>query len=400
MNDRRKIEAQVAVLGGGIMGCASAYYLARRGVKVVLLEKSDVGREASGHNSGGVRQQCRDPQERPLAMASVKLWERLNEELGFDTEYFQGGNIRMAINEERMDALRREGEEELAAGLPIEMWDRDELRRRAPYLNDIFVGAKYCHTDGHANPLIAARAFGWAAERAGVTLLTHTEAVDISIQDGQVTAVTGRDRDGEVVVEAPCVIHACGPWTPLLSRQIGIEMPVRPVRHVIGVTQRVHPFFTEYMQAALYETRPQRIVEDGKVVLGDLEQLGIRPARDGHIHIGGVGTPGTLDQTASVYALQQLGRDTARMIPSLRSVNFLHVWARTIQLTPDESPILGPVEDIEGYILAVGFSGHGFCLGPIVGKLLSELIVDGEPSIPLYEFRHSRFKDFRPSAAS
>ena len=88
------------------------------------------------------------------------------------------------------------------------------------------------------------------------------------------------------------------------------------------------------------------------------------------------------------------------MIPSLRSVNFLHVWARTIQLTPDELPILGPVEDIEGYVLAVGFSGHGFCLGPIIGKLLSELIVDGEPSIPLHEFRHSRFKDLPPSAES
>ena len=194
MNDQRKIGAQVAVLGGGIMGCASAYYLARRGVKVVLLEKSDIGREASGHNSGGVRQQCRDPQERPLAMASVKLWEQLDEELCFDTEYFQGGNIRMAINEERMDALRREGEEELAAGLPIEIWDHDELQRRAPYLNDVFVGAKYCRTDGHANPLIAARAFGWAAERAGATLLTHTEACDISIQGGRVTAVIGRGK--------------------------------------------------------------------------------------------------------------------------------------------------------------------------------------------------------------
>jgi sarcosine oxidase subunit beta len=174
-------------------------------------------------------------------------------------------------------------------------------------------------------------------------------------------------------------------------------MPVRPVRHVIAVTQRVPPFFTEYIQAALYETRPAEIVEEGRVVLTDLEQLGIRPARDGHIHIGGVGTPGTFDQSASASALQKLARDAARMIPALRGVNFLHVWARTIQLTPDELPILGPVDSIEGHILAVGFSGHGFCLGPIVGKLLSELIVDGEPSIALHDFRLSRFEDTRPT---
>ena len=113
MSAQRKMGTEVVIIGGGIVGCAGAYYLARRGVKVVLVEKSVIGNEASGRNGGGVRQQCRDRRERPLAMASVKLWEGLQEELGFDVEYLQGGNIRMATNEKRMQDLEREGAEEL-----------------------------------------------------------------------------------------------------------------------------------------------------------------------------------------------------------------------------------------------------------------------------------------------
>ena len=106
MSTSRKLGAEVVIVGGGIVGCAAAYYLARRGRRVVLLEKSLIGGEASGRNGGGVRQQCRDRRERPLAIASVKLWVGLEAELGFDVEYVQGGNIRMATNEERIKILK------------------------------------------------------------------------------------------------------------------------------------------------------------------------------------------------------------------------------------------------------------------------------------------------------
>ncbi|MEK6718603.1 MAG: FAD-binding oxidoreductase [candidate division NC10 bacterium] len=372
--------AEVAIVGGGIVGCAAAYYLARRGAKVVLLEKSVIGGEASGRNGGGVRAQCRDRRERPLAMASIRLWVGLEAELGFDVEYHQGGNIRMATNEERMAMLRREGEEELADGLAVEMWDRDELRRRAPYLSDVFIGAKYCPTDGSANPILATRAFGWAARRAGVTLLSQTEAVDVGVQAGRVTSVTGRDRDGGVLVEAPRLIHAGGPWTPMLSDTLGIQVPIEPARSVVAVTQRMPLLFKEFISSH------------------DLGVYG-RQAREGHVHIGGIGTPGrTFDQGVPAGVIERLARGAAEAIPALRGASFLRTWTGTLEMTPDRVPIIGPVDGVEGYILASGFSGHGFCLGPIVGKLLSELIVDGEPSLSLREFRLSRFAETVGSA--
>jgi len=380
MSVPRKRGAQVVVVGGGIVGCAAAYYLGQRGKTVVLLEKSVIGGEASGRNGGGVRAQCRDRRERPLAMAGITLWMGLEKELGFDVEYVQGGNIRMAADEERMASLRREGEEELADGLVVEMWDRDELRRRAPYLSDVFIGAKYCPTDGSANPILASRAFGWAARQLGANLLTHTEAVNIEVQGGRVAAVTARDKDGEILVEAPWVIHAGGPWTPQLSRSLGIQVPIAPARSTIAVTQRMPPLFKEFISS---------------------HDLGVyaRQAREGHVHIGGVGAPpGTFDQGVPAATIERLARGAAQMLPALRGANLLRTWSGTLEVTPDKVPIIDRLDRIQGYILASGFSGHGFCLGPIAGKLLSGLIVDGAPSLPLHEFRLSRFAEAVPPA--
>jgi sarcosine oxidase subunit beta len=272
-----------------------------------------------------------------------------------------------------MELLRREGEEELADGLEVQMWDRDELRRRAPYLSDVFIGAKYCPTDGTANPILASRAFGWAARRAGATLLTRTEAVSIGTQGGRVTSVAARDEDGSLLVEAPWLIHAGGPWTPQLSRTVGLQVPIEPARSVIAITQRLPFLFKEFISS---------------------HDLGAycRQAREGHVHIGGVGAPvRTFDQTMPMVSMGLLARRAAQVLPALRGANVLRTWAGTIENTPDKVPIISPVDGIPGYIVASGFSGHGFCLGPIAGKLLCELIVDGGPSLSLQEFRLSRF---------
>jgi sarcosine oxidase subunit beta len=339
-----------------------------------MLEKSAIGVEASARSAGGVRAQCRDRLERILAMASIRLWEGLEAELDFDMEYAQGGNIRLAANEERMAQLVAEGEEELADGLVVEMWGRDTLQRRAPYLSDLFIGAKYCATDGVANPIRSTWAFAVAAQQAGATVLTHTEAVDVGLREGQVTSVLAQGRDGELTIETPLLIQAGGAWSPQLDQALGIRIPVEPARNFIGVTQRVRPFFTEFVSS-----------HDMRVYF--------RPARTGQVHIGGVlVTTNTSNKIVPAEGLTHLSR-VALMVPGLRDTNFLRAWAGTLAMTPDRLPIIGPVEGLRGCLLATGFSGHGFCLGPIVGKLLSEWVVDGEPSMSLDELNLSRFAD-------
>ncbi|RME75273.1 MAG: FAD-binding oxidoreductase [Chloroflexi bacterium] len=373
MREINSQQAPVVIIGGGIVGSAAAYYLARRGVKAVLLEKNTIGVEASGRNGGGVRAQCRVRIERRLAMASIKLWEGLEAETGMDMEYTQGGNIRLAATEARMAQLQAEAEEELADGLYVELWNRDELRRRAPYLDsDHFIGAKYCPTDGVANPILATWGIAAAARKAGATLLTHTEAVSIETQAGQVTGVTARTPDGILHLETPRVIHAAGVHTPQLAQTSGVQIPIKPARVFVAVTQPVRPFFTEFVST---------------------HDFGVyfRPARKGHVHIGSVGIfDETFDKSTPDYALPRLAT-AARLVPALRGVSFLRTWAGILAMTPDHLPVIGPVDGLEGLILATGFSGHGFCLGPIVGKLLSEMILDGAPSINLDALNLSRF---------
>jgi sarcosine oxidase subunit beta len=287
-------------------------------------------------------------------------------------EYVQGGNIRLATNEARMAQLTAEAEDELADGLAVEVWDRADLRRRAPYLSELFIGAKYCATDGIANPILATWAFAWAARRAGASLLTHTEAVGIEVQGGQVTAALARRRAEELKIETPMLIHAGGPWTPQFSQELGLHIPVEPSRSVIGVTQPVSRLFPEFLSS---------------------HDVGIyaRPARAGHIHVGGVGQhTDTFDQQVPADALSRLAK-VALMLPALHNARFLRTWSGTLAMTPDRVAIIGPVEKVRGYFLATGFSGHGFCLGPIVGKLLSEWVVDGGPSMSLDELSLSRF---------
>ncbi len=378
MTHARTIEAPVVIIGGGIVGGAAAWYLAGRGIKAVLLEKATIGPGASARSAGGVRAQCRNGLERRLAMASIELWQGLDAELGFDTEYTRGGNIRLATTEERMAQLRAEAEEELADDLVVEVWDRDEMRRRAPYLGDMFIGAKYCASDGIANPILATWAFNRAASRAGATMLSNAEALEIEVQGGQVTAVLARHGADDLRIETPRVIHCGGAWTPALARTLGIEVPIEPARNYIGVTQAMPPLFTEFLSSH------------------DL-RLYARPARKGHIHVGAVGTTaGTFSQETPAEALAHLAQG-ALMVPALRHIGFLRTWAGTLAMTPDHLPIIGPVAGLGGYLLATGFSGHGFCLGPIAGKLLSELVADGEPSISLAALNLARFERDAPA---
>ena len=364
--------SQVVIIGGGIVGCAAAYYLARRGVSVILLEKSVIGAEGSGRNAGGVRQQCRDPRELDLSIASVRMWESLEQELGFDVEYNQGGSIRLAATEARLAELERQRQQEERVGLHVELWDRHGLQAHAPYLADRFIGAKYCATDGIANPILATKAYGWAAERAGARVFVGTEALEIRTAGGNVSSVVARNGDQSREIHASTVVNAAGPWAGRISRTVGVDLPLESVRVVLATTEPVPFLFREFISS---------------------HDVGVyaRPARHGSIHVGGVGkVESTTAKSVPLWALQYLAR-VGRMIPLLTDVNLLRAWSGLLDMTPDGVPILGEVPGVGGYIVAAGFSGHGFCLGPIMGRLIAELITEGQPSLSLDALRLSRF---------
>lgn len=364
--------ATVVVIGGGIIGSAAALFLSRAGEDVVVLERGHGPEQASVRNAGGVRAQCRNRTERLLAMASIELWRGFARETGIDFEYRQGGNLRLAADEPALRALAHESIDEAADGLTTQVWDRADLRRRAPQVSDRFAGAKYCPTDGHANPIRATWLILAAAKRAGARYLTGTEATHIDVDGGAVRGVRARRGGDEVRIAAPVVVHAAGPWTPALATPLGVTLPVTPARNAMLVSQRVPPLLDEFVSS--HEL-----------------QVYLRQAPAGHIHVGGVfAVEDTFDQRVSQAELTHLAR-AVEILPALRRLTILRSWAGTLDLTPDHLPLLGFTTAAGGYLVAAGFSGHGFCLAPAVGRTISELVRGTATSVDVTALRPDRF---------
>lgn len=364
--------ADVVIIGGGIVGTAAAYFLARSGADVVVLDRDPAPCQASVRNGGGIRAQCRNRLERLLAMRSIELWHELHARTRTSFEYRAAGNLRMALSSATLARLDSEGQEEERDGLHVEMWQQAELRRRAPYLDHRFAGAKYCATDGHANPILATWMLVEAASSAGARRLPAATATAIETRGGRIAAVGGQSPAGAFRIETPTVVHAAGPWTRQLATDAGVDLPIVPARNTMFVTQAAPPVFGEFVSS---------------------HEVGVylRQAAKGHIHVGGVfTTEGTFDQSVSVSELERMAR-AAEILPLLRELNVLRAWAGTLDMTPDHMPVVGAVPGLAGYFVAAGFSGHGFCLGPAVGELLGRLVRADPPLIDMPALSPRRF---------
>jgi sarcosine oxidase, subunit beta len=360
------------VIGGGIIGTSAAYHLARRGLTVTVLERAAGPSQASVRNAGGIRAQCRNRTERLLAMASIELWRQFARDSGADFEYVQQGNLRMALEPATLAALAEESADEADDGLDTEVWGAVELRRRAPHLSRRFIGAKYCATDGHANPIAATWMILDAARAAGVRYVAGADVTAIDVEAGSVVGVVAMIADQQITFSADHVIHAAGAWTSRLAATVGVHLPLVPARNAMLVTQPIPPLFGEFVSS--HEL-----------------QVYIRQARKGHVHIGGVFTVAdTFDQTVTRPEIDHLSR-ARDILPALDEMSILRTWSGTLDITPDHLPLIGRPAHLDGYVVAAGFSGHGFCLGPVVGKMISELVVDGSPSIDLAATHPDRF---------
>ena len=359
------VETDVAVIGGGIVGLATAYFLASRRRAVTVLERRTVGWEASGRSAAGVRQQGRDPREIPLAMTAVDLWATLDRELNGETGYRRDGNVFVAMCREGMAHLEAQAERERALGLGVEMLSAKPLRARVPAVSERCVGGKYCPTDGIAEPALVVPTLARAVGRAGGLLHEGTEVLDFVVEDRRVVSIlTERARFRPQVT-----VLAAGPWTALLTMRLGVPLPITPLRSQLIQTHPLGPVCKEFVIS---------------------RELGVycRPAPGGTMLIGGECMWGDPDlRTAGETARQRIGS----CIPALEGAPIRRAWSGLLDMTPDELPMIGPAPGLRDCFIAAGFSGHGFCLGPGVGRVLADWIVDGHPSLPLDALSPARF---------
>lgn len=371
-------KADVVVVGGGVMGTSVAYFLAKNGVRnVVLLEKNYLGSGSTGRCAGLVRSQRKSKEQIILHNASLRLIEHLSQELDFDIMFRQCGYVVLAQTEAREKVLKEQISLQNANGVKSRYLGPEEVKKLIPLLDEEkIVGAAYYEKDGTILPWALVYGFERAAKRLGVEVNAHTLVRSIEASNKGIKSVTtDRGRiDTEIVVNAAGDIGGKG-----LAEMVGLDLPVYTVRREALVTEPLKPFVDPVVA---FHAPLGGYIWQG--LRGELFSMTYRPIAQ---------TCKTLDnQDSTLDFLEETARSVTDLFPSLRHICVMRQWAGIRDVSPDGWPILGKVEQVPGFILVNGFSGIGFQIGPIVGKLISELIVSGNPSISLDPFSIDRFK--------
>lgn len=354
--------AEVVVIGGGVIGSAIAYNLAKAGVDVALCDRAHppAGGTASGASAGGVRQQNRVGAELDLALRAIAIWRDLESELDADLLYRRDG-MAICIDDERLlPALRRRIDGERAGGLlDVRLADGDELRRIVPDLSREIVAGSWCASDGHADPIRTTIGFQRAAGARGARIHPDTPALDVLRAGGRVQAVL--TPQGPL----PCrtVVLAAGPWTPALLKKLGCELPIRP-----GCLQ---------MQATA--AMPARL----RPVLGWVGHgISLKQVPGGAYVVGGGwpgrGEPERYQADVIPESMRKSAAVVVGLIPALVGVPVVRAWVGWESFSEDDQPVIGALPGIEGVLIAAGFSGHGFALAPAVGEQVARAVVGGK----------------------
>jgi sarcosine oxidase, subunit beta len=372
----KQLAADVVIVGGGIVGAASAFFLRRRGLSVVLLERGLVGQQASGVNFGHVRRQGRFLPQLPLAHRSRDLWGRLPELIGHDAEFIVTGSLRVAYDDEGVAAMEKYAADARPWGLDLQILGKAEVHKRFRFLGPDVIGGSLSPNDGHANPRLAAPAFGRAARKGGATVIENCEVLDIhkDALDFHVSARNG------TTVTAPVALVCAGAWAGKLSASFGEPVPMQQHGPTMGVTEPV----------------PYGIVPVvGVTSSNPAENMYFRQVKRGNIVFGGsVRNEAYLDERRAQpkpgNTLVQLPH-LRRIAPALSNVHVLRTWSGVEGYFADDLPVMGPSQRVSGLYYAFGFCGHGFQTGPGVADVMAELIDRGTTTIDLQPYNIRRF---------
>jgi sarcosine oxidase, subunit beta len=376
--------ADVVIVGGGIMGAATAFFLRKRGVPVILLERGLIGQQASGVNFGNVRRQGRYLDQLPLANRSREIWGKLKELIGDDAEFLLSGHLRVGYRPEHVERMEQHVRDTRPYGLGLQMLSAQAVRQRFPYLGPDVIAGSYAPFDGHANPRLAAPAFGRAAVRQGAQVCENTDIVEIEKDGGdfRVTAADGR------VFRAPAVLVTAGAWANRISTSFGEPVPIKPKGPQMAVTEPVPYAIAPVMGVAsdqMEEGIYFRQVARGNIVLGGCarEEVDLERRR------------AYVNPRNTLHQLTQL----QRVVPALKNLSIIRVWSGIESYTADDRPVMGPSGRVPGLYYAFGFNGEGFQLGPGVGDVMAELIHTGATSTPIDHYHIGRFARLVSSVA-
>ncbi len=351
--------ADIVIIGGGVMGSSAAYHLAARGAKnVVVLEREEFfGQGATGRCAGGVRCQFGTEINIRLSIASLGMLDQFKEEIGQDIDFRKCGYLFVLTSETDVATFQRSVDLQHKLGVPTEWLTGDEVRKRLPLMRfeDALAGT-YNPGDGLVDPNSVVSGYVSAAKRRGVQFFNRTEVIGIAVDGGKIQSVKTSQGD----VQTHIVLNAAGPWSAVVGKMAGVDIPVEPVRRQMFTTTPLpdvppdFPFVLDFAQSLYFH-------RDGQGLLIGMSNQAQKPGFDQDV-----------DEEFEVINVEA----AIRRMPLVERAGRASHWAGLYEVTPDAHPIFGGTP-VEGLFLVTGFSGHGFMHGPISGKLMAELILDG-----------------------
>jgi len=377
------MKTDVLVIGGGITGCALAYFLASGGARVSLVERYDLNTQASGSNAGSIHAQLdhdiftdgreHDAQRAaPLVvilMAAIDCWKKLEAELEADFELEILGGLLVTEQPDYMHIIERKVAFERTLGLPTEVLSQSDLHRLAPYISDAMVGGAFCPIEGEANSLVVAPALAATASRHGAEILINTRILALSKDSGRFVAETSNGR-----IEADRVVNCAGAEAASVGRLIGVELPVLAEPIQVNVTEPTAPLVRHLVYYA-----------------GD--RLTLKQSKRGALIIGG-GWPAQYDAagrlTLRPESLKSNLRVCRHVVPKAASVRVIRTWPAVVNGTPDDLPIIDELDHVPGYFVA-NFPGRGFTGGPITGRIIANMLMGKPPDLDINPFSLRRF---------
>jgi len=370
------MNANIVIIGGGISGVAIAYNLAKKGMKdIVVFDDNYMTGGATGRCGAGVRQQWSSKGNCIMAKMSVDFFERAQEELEYhrDIEFKQEGYLIVATTKEEDQQFTKNVELQHSVGIPSKKLTVEEALEIVPHLNkDVIVSATFCKTDGHLNPFLMTDAYFHAAKRLGVLFFYNEKVLDIIIENKQITKVITEHH--EVVTNQ--VVNAAGGYSYEVGQMAGVEIPVYSENHEILVTEPI-----ETIQGPMVISFSKNIycqqVPHGSFIMGRSNPKALHNHDIGSTH----------------EFLDEMAKTAVELLPPLGKLRVIRQWGGSYNVSPDRQPILGDTDQLKGYYLACGFSGHGFMFAPMTGLLLSEVILGQQPSIDMTDLHINRFKN-------
>jgi glycine/D-amino acid oxidase-like deaminating enzyme len=415
--------ADAVVIGGGIIGVFTAYYLAKRGMKVAVLEKGRVGAEQSSRNWGWCRQQNRDARELPMATKSLDLWERFAAETGENTGFRRCGLLYLSDSEEELAGWARWRDFARTVGVTTHMLNADEASERGRVTARRWRGGVFSPSDGIADPANAAPAVARALLKLGGTIHQGCAARGLEIAGGHVAGVVTEKG----TIRTRVAVLAGGAWASSFCRQVGVRFPQASVRQSIltvatngkalpdvlytsgvSVTRRGHGHHTLAISGrGRVDPTPQLIRFSMQFLPMFLRRWrniapgGIEGVRSGHEGLSrwqlDRPTPmermRILDPAVDTKQIQLTYERAAKLIPELAGCPISASWSGYVDSTPDGVPGIGEISGIRGFILAAGFSGHGFGIGPGAGHLVADIVTGDAPIVDPRPYNPSRFAD-------